>query len=91
MTLGELIQSKDYDRIEFRMMLPNKPDTPIFYGIAKSENGELISLDGDSYEDEMEKELLSYEEWSNESKNVKNGLTVVFKFGFWESEVNKHE
>lgn len=91
MTVKELIQNKDYDRIEVRMTHLNFPDKTVFYGVCKSKNGELISVDGDSYEAEKEEEILSYEEWSNESKNVKNGLTVVFKYGFWEREDTEHE
>lgn len=78
MTVKDLIRKKDYDCIEFRMALPGNLDKSVFYGVAKSKNGELISVDGDNYETELGEEILGYEEWSNESKNVKNGLTVIF-------------
>ena len=81
MTIGNLISAKDYDYISLRVTLPERVgggDT--FMGCAKSENGKLISLDGDTYfEDE---EVISYEEWSNEEEGIKNGLTVVVK-GEW--------
>lgn len=78
MKLGNLVDKKDYDFISFRMKLPEKyGGDDIFIGAATSKNGELISLDGDSYSKDCEIE--SFEEWSNEEENVKNGLTVVLK------------
>lgn len=79
MTVGDLIKNKDYDYISWRVTLPEKcggGDT--FSGACKSENGELIPLDGDIYSKETE--IISYEEWSNEE--VKNGLTIIYK-GEW--------
>ena len=76
MTIGDLIKNKDYDYIEYRCTAPaDLTETDIFFGICKSENGKLIALDYDSY-DESE-EVLRWEEWSNLEKGIKNGLTVV--------------
>ena len=55
----------------------------MFAGCFKSENGEIIPLDSDSYS--KNEEVLSYEEWSNPKQDIKNGLTVVVK-GEWISE-----
>ena len=81
MTIGELIKDKDYDYISWRVTLPEKAgggDT--FIGESASKNGELISLDGDSYSKETE--ILRYEEWSDPEKGIENGLTVVYE-GEW--------
>lgn len=74
MTIGELIQNKDYDRIEYRIINQKFADG-IFAGIFASKNGEIISLDGDSYS--KDEEVKKYEEWTNEK--VKNGLTIWVK------------
>lgn len=81
MVVGDLIKNKDYDYIECRITLPESlggGDT--FFGVAKSENGKLISLDGDSYSENTE--IIKYEEWTNEEKGIKNGLTVTYE-GFF--------
>ena len=81
MTVGDLIQNKDYDYISWRVTLPEKiggGDT--FIGCTRSENGKLIPLDGDIY---LEKtEILEYREWSDEEEGIKNGLTIVCE-GEW--------
>lgn len=74
MTIGELIKDKDYDFIELRIY-DSKLHRNVFIGSAKSENGDLISLDGDTYR--KESEILEYEEWSG--KKVKNAATIVCK------------
>lgn len=74
MKIKELIDKKDYDLIEWRITAPydyEKKD--MLFGHCKSENGVLISLDGDSYCEDSE--ILSYEEWSD--GEVINGLTIV--------------
>lgn len=90
MTIKDLIQNKDYDHIEIYLTLPkvthNKAvwdkmtedevwKNSIFMGIAKSEHGELISLDGDTYSDEDE--VLYHEEFINEVEGVLQGLSIV--------------
>lgn len=79
MTVKDLIKNKDYDYISWRVTLPEKADGgDTFFGATRSENGKLISLDGDSYDEDTE--VLSYEEWS--SVSVDNGLTIVYE-GEW--------
>lgn len=76
MTVKDLIQKKDYDYISWRITLPEKVgggDT--FWGCTSSKNGNLISLDGDTYDENTE--ILSYEEWSDEEEGIQNGLTIV--------------
>ena len=80
MTIGDLIKNKNYDYVEYRLIIPG--DRDIFSGCFKSENGEIVPLDGDSYS--KNEEVLRYEEWSNPKKDIKNGLTVVVK-GEWTS------
>lgn len=74
MILKELIDKKDYDLIKWRITSPvglEKPD--IFFGYCKSENGKIISLDGDSYDENAK--IIDYEEWSNEEAT--SGLTII--------------
>lgn len=81
MTIKDLIKNKDYDYISRRVTLPKKAggrDT--FFGCTRSENGKLIPLDGDSYDENTE--IVSYEEWSDEEEGIKNGLTIVCE-GEW--------
>ena len=76
MTIADLIKNKDYDYITLRVTLPERcggGDT--LMGIAKSENGELIALDDDTYNEQ--EIVLHYEEWVDLEKGIENGLTVV--------------
>lgn len=78
MKLAELIKDKDYDSISVYARVPQlPPDDPLFVGKCKSVNGELISLDGDSYSDQIE--VLEYEEWNNPKRNIKHGLSIIVK------------
>lgn len=79
MTVLDLIKNKDYDYIEWRVITPDDSEE-VFMGASKSENGKLISLDGDIYYTNTE--VVRYEEWQNTKKNIYNGLTVVFE-GKW--------
>ena len=86
MTVKDLIENKDYDYISWRVTLPKDlvaGDT--FMGASKSVNGELITLDGDTYCEETE--VLNYEEWSNPEKGIASGLTIVVE-GHWISNRN---
>ena len=74
MTIGELIKDKDYDFIELRIY-DSKLHRNVFVGSAKSENGDLISLDGDTYRKDAV--VLEYEEWLG--KKVKNAATIICK------------
>ena len=81
MTIKDLIKNKDHDRISIRRVRPEKyGGGDVFCGPAKSINGKLVSLDGDTYSEN--EEVLSYEEWSNPEKGVENGLTIVLKGGW---------
>lgn len=71
-TVRELIKHKDYDYIAIYF---DFPEGKIFSGCCRSENGNLISLDGDTHNDEME--VKNWEEWSAPENSVKFGLTVV--------------
>ena len=78
MTVQNLIDKKDYDYISWRITLPEDcggGDT--FLGCCESKSGELISLDGDTYNEN--EEVLSYEEWSDAEQGIQNGLTIVTK------------
>lgn len=78
MTIGDIIKDKNYDYISFRMIIKlpdNSHDEDIFIGCAKSENGKLIALDGDTYSEN--ETVLEYEEWQNDEKNIKNGITII--------------
>lgn len=80
MTLEEIIKEKDYDYIEFRMICEARKNGSIFYGAAKSVDGELISLDGDNYDEELNMEPVSKREFKNPDRHVEKGLTVIFDF-----------
>lgn len=80
MTVKDLIKHKDYDYISWRIKLDEEDrdkigEDDIFFGVCRSENGKLISMDGDTYSED--EEVLSYEEWSRPEKGIINGLTVV--------------
>ena len=78
MTIEDLIKNKDYDYVSYRLTLPGGDDT--FAGCFASKGGEIISLDGDIYDED--EEVLSYKEWSKPEDDIQNGLTVVVK-GEW--------
>ena len=79
MTIRELIKDKDYEYISVRMPVPKKwgwcYTKDIFIGACESVGGELISLDGDSYD--PDEEVLEWEEWTNDEYEIRSGLTVV--------------
>lgn len=72
MTIEDIINKKDYDYVEYRLLINQKD---IFAGAFASKNGRIISLDGDIYS--KDEEVLRYKEWSNSDKGIQNGLTVV--------------
>ena len=83
MTIGDLIKTKDYDYVSYRLTLPDGDDT--FAGCFSSKGDKIIPLDGDVYNND--EEVLSYEEWSKPEDDIQNGLTVVVK-GEWISRWN---
>lgn len=80
MKVRDLIKDKDYDYIVWRIKLDKEDadkigDEYIFFGVCCSKNGELISLDGDTYsEDEA---VIDYWEFSKPEKGIENGLIVL--------------
>lgn len=81
MTIKELIKDKNYDCIEMRITLPEKiggGDT--LMGYCESKNGELLDLDGDTYDENWD--VLSSKEWENETMEVYHGLTILIE-GEW--------
>ena len=84
MTVKDLITNKDYDYISLRYAIPEDlwqklNDTTLFFGVAASKDGVLISKDGDIYSEDMV--VLDYIEWTEPEHNVINGLTVVVEWG----------
>lgn len=80
MTIRELIKNKDYDRIEIRhtfQQVFEKDIKSLFAGVARSEGGELITMDGDSYN--VDETVISYSEFENPDMGVTNGLTVILQ------------
>lgn len=81
MTIKDIIRNKNYDYIDIRVTSPeNWEEKSIFVGCCKSENRKLIPLDGDTY-DESEI-VISSEEWKNEERGIKKGLTILIN-GEW--------
>ena len=78
MTIGDLIERKDYDYVSYRLTLRDGSDT--FAGCFASKGGEIIPLDGDIYD--KDEEVLSYEEWYDTEEGIQSGLTVIVK-GEW--------
>lgn len=81
MTIKDIIINENYDCIDIRVTSPEgwKEDS-ILVGRCRSENGELIPLDGDIYSDS--EAVLSSSVWKNEALGIKNGLTVLLQ-GEW--------
>ena len=80
-TIKDLIENEDFDYIECRARVDiplgnslGKADT-IFVGCFEAKNGEIISLDDDTYDENAE--VSSFERWTNPEKNIQNGLTII--------------
>ena len=79
-TIGNIIKNKDYDYVEYRMIIPfTDEQKDIFAGAFKTESGKIISIDGGIYD--SDKEIIKSEEWSNPEKGIKNGLTITVNGG----------
>ena len=78
-TIKEVIKNKDYDYVSYRIIHISDEDG-IFAGCFKTENGKIISLDGDSYS--LNEKVIASEEWKDEEENINNGLTVIVE-GNW--------
>lgn len=69
--IKDLIKDKDYDYVEYR--IPSKESNKgEFAGAFKVENGKIISIDGDSYNEE--ERVYAAEEWSY---NKHPALTIL--------------
>ena len=84
-TIGNLIKDKDYDYISYRLTVDDKSKS-FFAGCFRSENGKIISLDGDVYS--LDEEVLRYEEWDEPEEGINKGLTVVVDYD-WELVIRK--
>lgn len=84
-TIGDLIKNKDYDYISYRLTVDDKSKS-FFAGCFRSENGKIISLDGDVYN--LDEEVLRYEEWDEPEEGINKGLTVVVDYD-WELVIRK--
>ena len=73
MKVKDLIAEKDYDYISYKILIN---DVSEFAGICHSENGKLISDDGDTYDEEDV--VIDYKEWSDDL--YKNSLSVTVKY-----------
>ena len=79
-TIGDLIKNKDYDYVEYRVVIPSEDEQDdIFAGAFRTEAVKIIPLDGDIYD--QNKEVIKSEEWSNPEKGIKNGLTIIVSGG----------
>lgn len=68
--------NKNYDTVEVRMTVPKECGVKdIFAGLFQIHDGQIISLDGDYYDEDQE--VLSFEEWTDDS--TESGLTIVIK------------
>ena len=74
LTIGDLIKDKDYDYVSYRISFPHE-EKGIFAGCFKTNNGKIISLDGDVYD--LNEKVIASEEWENSEADVKNGLTII--------------
>lgn len=87
-TVGDLIQDEDYDLIEWRATTPPSWDEPdMLFGYCESINGELISLDGDTYS--KGEVVVRYQKFRG--GDVENGLTVVVEAEWYNGlELNEY-
>lgn len=88
MIIGDF-SNKGYDYVSYRLTLKGWDDkyletdelaisNSIFAGcFTFDENGDIKSLDGDTYS--KNEEVIWYEEWDNENEGIKKGLTVLVK------------
>lgn len=75
MTVRDLLDKKDYAYVEWRVTAPENivDEEDILFGYCEVVNGNLISGDGDSYDEDTE--VLRYEEWLTQDKEL--CLTIV--------------
>lgn len=73
-TIEQIIKDENYDYVEYRLFTPTLRKD-VFAGCFKVEDGKLTSKDYDVYD--TSEPVLSSEEWSNEEKGIKHGLTII--------------
>ena len=83
-TVGDLINDKDYDYISWRVVLPeiiakDLEKNSVWIGACASKDGKLIFFGNDTDYSKYE-EVVSYEEWSKLEDGIVNGLTVIVKW-----------
>lgn len=87
-TIGEIIAGKDYDYVSYRGYDEKRNYPPAtgnntdgeFCGCFKVKNGEIIPLDGDSYDDS--EPVIATEEWTMPDEGIGEGLTVIVAMEF---------
>lgn len=87
-TIGEIVAGKDYDYVSYRGYDEKRNYPPAtgnntdgeFCGCFKVKNGEIIPLDGDSYDDS--EPVIATEEWTMLDEGIEKGLTVVVEMDF---------
>ena len=73
MKFCEQFKGRGFDRVEVRLVLEDEDDD-IFAGVFDWDGEKITSLDGDSYDPEMD--VLEYENFKNEKEGVMNGLVI---------------
>ena len=87
-TIGEIVAGKDYDYVSYRGYAEKSNYPPAtgnntdgeFCGCFKVKNGEIIPLDGDSYDDS--EPVIATEEWTMPDEGIGEGLTVIVAMEF---------
>lgn len=87
-TIGEIVAGKDYDYVSYRGYDEKRNYPPAtgnntdgeFCGCFKVKNGEIIPLDGDSYDDS--EPVIATEEWTMPDEGIGEGLTVIVAMEF---------
>ena len=75
MKLSDALKGRDYKEIEYRIMLPEGLGTgDAHYGKCQYINGELKSLDGDSYS--LDDEIIRFEETGPDAE-ISGGATLT--------------
>lgn len=91
-TIGEIIAGKDYEYVSYRGYDEKRDFPPAtgnntdgeFCGCFKVKNGEIIPLDGDSYDDS--EPVIATEEWTMPDEGIGEGLTVIVAMEFVPAE-----
>lgn len=91
-TIGEIVAGKDYDYVSYRGYDEKRNYPPVtgnntdgeFCGCFKVKNGEIIPLDGDSYDDS--EPVIATEEWTMPDEGIGEGLTVIVAMEFVPAE-----